>query len=62
MLSTDHVRKQLGDPTLSNEEVESIRDICRALAESIIEACDCRHARSKKSAPAIAVQETGLVG
>jgi hypothetical protein len=62
MLSTDHVRKQLGDPTLSEEDVESVRDVCRALAESIIEACECRHARSKLSAPVVAVEETGLAG
>lgn len=50
MLSIDHVRKQLGDPTLSDEEVGAIRDTCHALAESILEACEHRYARSKDSA------------
>ena len=61
MLSIDHVRRQLGDPTLSDEEVESIRDACRALAESIIEACEYRHARSKDSGSPIAAEQIGEV-
>ena len=59
MLSIDHVRKQLGDPTLSDEEVETIRDVCRALAESIIEACEYRYARSKDSASPVATEQIG---
>ena len=59
MLSIDHVRKQLGDPTLSDEEVGTIRDMCHALAESILEACEHRYARSKGSALSAETAQSG---
>jgi len=52
MLSIDHVRDLLGNPALSDDEVAIVRDVCKALAESIIDACEHRC-----SEPLHAIQE-----
>jgi hypothetical protein len=38
MLSIDYVRELLRDPSLTDKQVEEIRDACRALAELMFEA------------------------
>jgi hypothetical protein len=38
MLSIDHVRELLKDPSLTDKEIEEIRDACRALAELMFDA------------------------
>ena len=37
MLSIEHTKKILNDPTISDEEVEKIRDTFRALADIVFE-------------------------
>jgi hypothetical protein len=38
MLSTDHVKQLLNDSSFTDEQIEEIRDVCRALAELMFEA------------------------
>ena len=38
MLSIDHVRELLKDPSLTDKQIEEIRDACRALAELMFDA------------------------
>ena len=52
MLSIERVRELMNEPTLSDEEATRIRDICHALAESIIEAAEYQE-ELKKNPPSL---------
>jgi hypothetical protein len=37
MLSIEHVKQLLDDPSLSDEQIAEVRDVCRALAEFVLD-------------------------
>lgn len=53
MLETTRVKELVGDPMMSDQEAEAVRDACIAFVELAIEAWDLQHARSRGAAESL---------